>query len=80
MKGSPLRYVIDANILIDLRNGNLLSHFFGLNVHLSTPDVVVEEISGSLRALPQQYELRVEELSIGVRLRPLSQFFTHFLK
>jgi len=58
-----LRYVIDANILIDLRNGNLLSHFFGLNVHLSTPDVVVEEISGSLRALPQQYELRVEELS-----------------
>jgi len=63
MEGSPLRYVIDANILIDLQNGGLLPHFFRLKVHLSTPDVVIEEISGSSGTLPQKYGLRVDELT-----------------
>ena len=58
-----MRFVIDANILIDLQNGNLLSQFFSLKVHLSTPDVVMEEISGSCGVLSQEYGLRVEELT-----------------
>lgn len=58
-----MRYVIDANILIDLQNGDLLAQFFSLKVHLSTPDAVMEEISGSFRTLPQEYGLRVERLS-----------------
>lgn len=63
MEGSPLRYVIDANILIDLQNGGLLSQFFSIKAHLSTPDVVIEEVSGSLGTQLQNYGLLVEELS-----------------
>ncbi len=58
-----MRFVIDANILIDLQNGNLLCQFFSLKVHLSTPDVVMEEISGSCGVLSLEYGLRVEELT-----------------
>ncbi|KAF5084992.1 hypothetical protein DSECCO2_73150 [anaerobic digester metagenome] len=63
MEGSLLRYVIDANILIDLQNGGLLSQLFSLKAHLYAPDVVIEEISSSFGTLPQKYGLLVEELS-----------------
>jgi predicted nucleic acid-binding protein len=62
MEGFPSRYVIDANILIDLQNGGLLPHFFSLKVHLVTPDVVIDEIRGSGEIRHEYSGLRVEEL------------------
>lgn len=44
MVDSPLMYVVDANILIDLHVGGLLSEFFRLPFRFVTPDVVVAEL------------------------------------
>ncbi|MCC7565448.1 MAG: hypothetical protein KO206_04105 [Methanomicrobiaceae archaeon] len=62
MEDSPSSYVIDANILIDLQNGGLLSRFFSLKIQLVTPDVVIEEIRGSVEIRQSYSGLRVEEL------------------
>jgi rRNA-processing protein FCF1 len=39
-----LKCVIDANILIDLHNGEILSQLFDLELVVSTPDAVLDEM------------------------------------
>jgi len=44
MTGSPPTYIVDANILIDLHVGDLLTVFFRLPFRLVAPDVVIAEL------------------------------------
>ena len=44
MRDSPPKFVVDANVLIDLHVGGVLDQFFNAGWQIVAPDVIVEEL------------------------------------
>jgi predicted nucleic acid-binding protein len=61
--GSRLRYVVDANIWIDLDEGSLLASVFRLCFDWLAPDVIVRELSTTVRRELSACGLQEIELS-----------------
>lgn len=55
--------VVDTNILIDLRNGGLITEFFKLPVSVHAPDVIVAEMLDSNGEIFLAHGMEVRELS-----------------
>ena len=69
-----MKCVIDANILIDLHNGEILSQLFDLGLVVSTPDAVLDEMlepdrNTLLNMGLQQISLSPEQLVETLKMR-----------